>query len=78
MTSHASHVHFVDRKFSPPLPEHRGVKLTDYKSLGDLDDPKFSWEYFGLDKYGRYAVCRNTGIKRGLTIGEFYGTSAVD
>jgi len=45
---------------------------------GNPDDPKFDWEYFGDSKYGRYAFCRNTQIKRGLTMGEFYGTSSVD
>lgn len=73
---------FIHRKFNNPLKynfhkEFEGLSYND-PVLGDLNDEKYKWRYFGFDKYGRYAVCENTKIKRSLTMGEFYGTSAVD
>lgn len=68
---------FTHKNFKTPLPEHK--KLTEVTPDGKpLNDPMFNWEYFGFEKYGRYAVCKNTLIKRGLTMGEFYGTGIVD
>ncbi len=73
---------FTDRKFQEPKPEHKSLGYLSADQFtsthGDLDDSKYDWEFFGKDKYGRYAVCRNTNIKRGLTMGEFYGSSTVD
>lgn len=73
---------FKDRAFKSPLPEHDALPLLSVDDAvdlyGDLDDGKFDWAYFGKDKYGRYAVCRNTGIRRKLTMGEFYGAAVVD
>lgn len=71
---------FKERNFQPPLVQHKELKCESYDdpSLGDLDDAKYDWEYFGFDKYGRYAVCKNTKIKRSLTMGEFYGAGIVD
>ena len=68
---------FIDRVFLDPRPEHIGLQVTEYKDLM-LDWPAYNWEYFGHDKYGRYAVCSRTGIRRGLTMGEFYGDGTVD
>jgi hypothetical protein len=68
---------FIDREFHENKPEHESLVETDYQTL-DLDDAKYQWEYFGKEKYGRYAVCKNTNIMRGLTMGEFYGTSPMN
>ncbi|CAH7261744.1 conserved hypothetical protein [Vibrio chagasii] len=68
---------FTERKFMQPKTEHASLKHVNADS-NDWNKPEFDWEYFGLDKYGRYAVCKNTNIKRGLTMGEFYGSSSVD
>lgn len=71
---------FKNRTFQAPLVQHKALnsKSCDDPSLGDLDDDKYDWEFFGLEKYGRYAVCKNTNIKRSLTMGEFYGAGIVD
>ncbi|ELA7322602.1 hypothetical protein Q9X98_004235 [Vibrio parahaemolyticus] len=68
---------FIERDFKDPKPEHEALKMVNHESL-DLDNPKFDWEYFGRQKYNRYAVCANTNVKRSLTMGEFYGSSVVD
>lgn len=69
---------FQWRTFLPHCDSHNGIPYTDYKTL-DLDDDRYAWTYYGKgSKYGRYAYCANTGIKRGLTMGEFYGAGVVD
>ncbi|GAL23048.1 hypothetical protein JCM19235_1349 [Vibrio maritimus] len=68
---------FVHRDFQEARPEHKVLEFRDLEEL-ELDSPVYDWEYFGTQKYGRYAVCKNTKIKRGLTMGEFYGESTVD
>jgi hypothetical protein len=58
---------------------HRTYPRLDLKNLETpLNDPRYTWIYFGKQKYGRYAVCDRTKTKRGLTLPEFYGTSEVD
>lgn len=69
---------FKWRTFLPRCTLHDDIPMQDYKTL-DLDDIRYAWTYYGEgDKYGRYAYCANTGIKRGLTMGEFYGGGTVD
>jgi len=50
------------------------VKMEDL----DLDDPKYNWIQVGYEKYGRFMYCTNNHIRRGLTMGEFYGGGIVD
>lgn len=72
---------FVDRVFHEPLPEHHKIERVNYKRVDEefpLDSGIYDWEYYGTGKYDRYAICNNLGIKRSLTMGEFYGTSTVD
>lgn len=68
---------FVHRSFQPPKAEHKNLDAHRHDEQ-DWNDEKYDWEYFGQQKYGRYAVCKNTNIKRGLTMGEFYGAGVVD
>jgi hypothetical protein len=73
---------FTDRKFQEKRTEHEDIPclpIDDFKKAhGNPDDEKFDWEYFGLGKFGRYAVCKNTNLRRKLTMGEFYGNGIVD
>ena len=70
---------FVWRTFLPADPEAHGHLEHHLPDEQDWDSPQYDWEYFGKgEKYGRYAVCKNTNIKRGLTMGEFYGAGTVD
>lgn len=52
--------------------------VKEIKSFENLDDPKYNWVMVGTGKYGRLMWCTNLKIKRGQTMGEFYGTSTVD
>lgn len=72
---------FFERAFQAPKAIHDEVRLLsveEAKSLCDLDSKQFGWEFFGLEKFGRYAFCKKCNIKRKLTMGEFYGSSPVD
>lgn len=73
---------FTDRKFKAPLESHNTLRRMSYseaeKELDNISDPAHNWEYFGTDKYGRYAVSESLGIRRGLSMGEFYGAGTVD
>jgi len=44
----------------------------------DLTADCYTWEYYGKQKYTRYAACNVTKTQRQLTLPEFYGMSAVD
>ena len=68
---------FVWRTKHDLTEEIKNLPLTDYKTL-DLDHPRYNWIQVGHDKYGRYMYCTNTNIKRGQTMGEFYGGGIVD
>lgn len=73
---------FIDHKFKAPLPAHDKVEYVKYEDakekLDNIDDPKHEWEYFGHGKYGRYAFSKPLGMKRTLSMGEFYGSSTID
>jgi len=73
---------FISREFKEPNTaekhDHSVIDMLGCDDFEDLDDPKYDWRYFGRSKYGRYAFCVLTQKKRGLTMGEFYGTSSVD
>jgi len=59
--------------------EIRKIPLTDYETIDDIDDgSKYEWVQVGQDKYGRCMYCLKTGIRRGQTMGEFYGGGVVD
>ena len=68
---------FVDRVFTEPKENHKELPWIEYKDI-PLESTKYTWEYFGREMYGRYAVCESNKVKRKLTMGEFYGTSSVD
>ncbi|WP_415912567.1 hypothetical protein [Neptuniibacter sp. QD37_11] len=76
---------FTDRVFRPATPEekalHESVPFLKWNdpSLGDLNDPKYQWAYFGRSaKMDGYAFCPVNKVRRGLTMGEFYGAGTVD
>tara|TARA_R110002012_G_scaffold318308_1_gene536355 strand:+ start:12997 stop:13245 length:249 start_codon:yes stop_codon:yes gene_type:complete len=47
---------FVDRVFTEPKENHKELPWVNYKDI-PLESTKYTWEYFGKEKYGRYAVC---------------------
>ena len=56
--------------------------LVDYKDKV-YDDDKYDWQMVHLrlandHKYGRIMVSHDYKLRRGLTMGEFYGTGEVD
>ena len=73
---------FKDRGFQSDLAMHENLECVKYSEVADkldnIDDPAHEWEYFGDGKYSRYAFSKPLGIKRGLSMGEFYGSSTVD
>jgi hypothetical protein len=69
---------FVDRQSTNYTEEIRNLPVIKESELGDLNDPKYNWIMVGNDKYGRTMYCTNTNIRRGLTMGEFYGSGIVD
>jgi len=55
------------------------LPYVDEKTISDIDDgSKYEWVQVGTDKYGRCMYCLKTGIRRGQTMGEFYGGGIVD
>ncbi|KOF57845.1 MULTISPECIES: hypothetical protein [Clostridium] len=61
--------------------EYKGYKDVDYKDK-QYDNPKYNWKMVywenNDEKYGRIMVSEAFKLKRGLTMGEFYGTGVVD
>ncbi len=59
----------------------RAFEEVDYEDP-KYDDPKYNWKICYLvdndQKYGRIAISEEYRLKRGLTMGEFYGNSPVD
>ncbi|MDO4802789.1 MAG: hypothetical protein Q4A15_11545, partial [Prevotellaceae bacterium] len=60
------------------------LEYADYRTMKDIDDPdKHRWvctiPLKGNDaRYGRAMFCLKTGILRGQTLDEFYGSGIVD
>ena len=58
----------------------------DWAIIGQFEKSKRSWtneKYrdevkYLYQKFGRTAICLKTGLRRTLTMGEFYGTGVVD
>lgn len=49
------------------------------ENIPDIDNTeKYNWVQVGSTKYGRCMYCTKTHIRRGQTMGEFYGTGIVD
>ena len=68
---------FKDRKQHDKTPEMDNAPWVKIPS-GELDDPKYNWIQVGHTKYGRYMYCTKTHVRRGQTMGEFYGSGVVD
>jgi hypothetical protein len=74
---------FTDRKklvaTSEELEIVQKISLTKIESIPDIEDgEKYEWVQLPGDKYGRSMYCLKTGIRRGNTMGEFYGSGIVD
>ena len=74
---------FVDRKkLQAPLDEQliiEKIPLTKKETLTDIDNGDvYEWVQTRGEKYGRSMYCLKTGIRRGNTMGEFYGGGIVD
>jgi len=74
---------FVDRMgFKCSYEEYDKIKkipLTEIVTIKDIDDgDKYEWVQIKGEKYGRSMYCLKTGIRRGNTMGEFYGSGIVD
>lgn len=70
---------FKTQKKMQETEEMKTLPWTDEKTIPDIDDSeKYDWHEVGYSKYGRYMYCPKTKIKRGQTMGEFYGTGIVD
>ena len=73
---------FVYRKKitdSEAVAEIRKLPLVKADTIKDIDDgSKYEWVQVGQEKYGRCMYCLKTGIRRGQTMGEFYGGGIVD
>ena len=70
---------FKTQKKMQETEEMKTLPWTDEKTIPDIDDSeKYDWHQVGSSKYGRYMYCPKTKIKRGQTMGEFYGTGIVD
>jgi len=71
-------------KYSDPSINPIDDDKYSWKILGSwLSGSSTSGKYYegcsyGISKYGRSAYCINTGVRRSLTMGEFYENSAVD
>lgn len=68
---------FKDRVQHDKTSEMDKAPIVDKDKI-DLNDSKYNWIQVGRRKYGRYMYCTNTHVRRGLTIGEFYGSGIVD
>lgn len=77
---------FCDRKLyrvsDREWDEILSYQKVDYRE-GIYDDPKYNWimvipESANDTKYGRWMVSKEFKLLRNQTMGEFYGTSAVD
>ena len=69
---------FKDRTPHTETEEMANAQWKETKELGDLNDKKYNWIQVGRSKYGRYMYCTNTKVRRGQTMGEFYGSGIVD
>ena len=68
---------FVWRDKHDNTVEMSNAPLVDKDTI-DINDSKYNWIQVGHDKYGRYMYCTNTKVRRGQTMGEFYGGGIVD
>ena len=68
---------FVWRDKHDETTEMRNAPHVDEDTI-DVNDPKYNWIQVGRYKYGRYMYCTNTKVRRGQTMGEFYGGGIVD
>jgi hypothetical protein len=61
--------------------EYLGYTKVDYNDK-QYDDGKYNWKMVYCsdndEKYGRIMVSEEYKLKRGLTMGEFYGSGIVD
>nr|QPI16168.1 MAG: hypothetical protein NIOZUU157_00050 [Virus NIOZ-UU157] len=69
---------FKDRVRHDNASEMDNAPYKEASELGDLNNPKYNWIQVGHSKYGRYMYCTNTKVRRGQTMGEFYGGGIVD
>ncbi len=73
---------FIERKNlnDPEIAEKiKNLPYTELSDIADIDNgEKYEWVQVGNTKYGRCMYCLKTGIKRGQTMGEFYGSGIVD
>ena len=62
--------------------EVNSFPYVDFETIKDINDPKYAWQCVykaGSDqKYGRTMVSYPQKIRRGQTMGEFYGGGVVD
>ena len=57
----------------------KNLPVVDIARIDEIENPDVhEWYQIGDDKYGRTMYCHKTGIRRGQTMGEFYGNSTVD
>ena len=69
---------FVSRTNHDNTEEMDNAPWKENEELGNLNDKKYNWIQVGHSKYGRYMYCTNTKVRRGQTMGEFYGSGIVD
>jgi len=69
---------FTDRIQHDKTEDMDKAPWKEKEELGDLNDKKYNWIQVGHSKYGRYMYCTNTKVRRGQTMGEFYGSGIVD
>lgn len=74
---------FVDRKnlnvSNEEFARIEKIPLTKKELINDIDNgATYEWVQLAGDKYGRSMYCLKTGIRRGNTMGEFYGSGIVD
>ena len=85
-TKHTSIYDFVQRKLHY-IPMDKWGEYRGYQEVNcddkSYDDPKYNWimcisENARDAKYGRTMISEEFKLRRGTTMGEFYGTSTVD
>lgn len=74
---------FVDRMaFKGSFEDFDRIKKiprTEAVDINDIDNGDiYEWVQIKGEKYGRSMYCLKTGIRRGNTMGEFYGSGIVD
>lgn len=76
---------FIDRPHisvdEPTWDKYAEYTMVDYEDK-QYDDKKYNWKMVYLssndEKYGRIMISEKYKLRRGLTMGEFYGSGLVD